>query len=425
MAVGSLAMLCSSAPEASVGQWGLLISGLVVLLTSRASAANGQALSRSIALSGGLLGAVVVWEVLRGGPQTGTEPSAGLGQRNHLAHVLVMTLPMAALVLRQAGRRSVLLACGASVVLVAAAVLQSRSRAAWLALLVVTVVVWFRAPRSRFPALVLAGLALGLLLPSQLKWREANPFVATARRLVDPRTPSAQGRLSRWFDSLELVAENPLLGVGPGRWRSEFPRVSHRADSTWNPDNWESTGRVMNGDVMAALVETGLAGLVGFAGLALALLRAALRAGSAEALAAILAGGTISVVDASLQLPATLFAFALTTGLLLSRAADERLPRPSPGFRVFVSTCLVLALVESTTRVASVLLRSHGANLTTRFRAVSLARGDDVGLFEVTEALILEGRCSEAKPLMARLQTHLGNFEQARQLLSMCPPETP
>lgn len=199
-------------------------------------------------------------------------PGGLLGNRNFIAHVSAIALPL--LVYTSATARSSLGALwGASGILVtSAALVLSRTRAAWLAL-----AVWFvlalpiawrgrgvirTAMAPRRGALLAGALAVGtllaLVLPNSLDWKSETPYLDSVRGVVNYREGSGAGRLKQYENSLKLARAHPLVGVGPGNWAAEYPRVAVRND----PSISESTGMTSNpwpsSDWVAAIAERGV-----------------------------------------------------------------------------------------------------------------------------------------------------------------------
>src|SRR5690606_10442694 len=108
--------------------------------------------------------------------------------------------------------------------LAVAALVLTRSRAAWLgfavvaAVLVVGLVVLafrYRAWRllGRFALVTLAvaaGVTAALTLPNALRWTSDDPYLDTARNDVNYEEGSGRGRLVQYRTSLGIVWDDPL-----------------------------------------------------------------------------------------------------------------------------------------------------------------------------------------------------------------------
>lgn len=294
------AMLASSlfatSPAYALLPLGLAAAALALLLgTAHRSGERETWLSW---LAGAVVAVAVLGllEVLAVGPASlrGRAPSGPMGQRNALAHVLLLGSPLLwALALRAAARwQRALWWCASA--LVAAVIVTTRSRAAWVGF-VPTALVFLGTTRSVRPLLVaVAGAAVALASPTLAGWRHARPYVDTFTRLVDWRTGSGAGRLAEWKASLSLWAESPLLGFGPGQWFVEYG-VVHRG------------GHFAHSDLVGLLFERGLLGvalLLGLAGATVHRWR-----GTRDfplVLSTLIAGACVGLFDAVLQLPAPL-----------------------------------------------------------------------------------------------------------------------
>jgi tetratricopeptide (TPR) repeat protein len=120
------------------------------------------------------------------------------------------------------------------------------SRAVWLALLLVAglrlgfaVLNWFRSQNSvgfsRARLLTACGLLVALVALDSvvtIPGRGGQPAKRPSERLwtlVDFSSGSEKERISLWRNSAEMVREAPLLGVGPGHWKIEYPRFARSA----------------------------------------------------------------------------------------------------------------------------------------------------------------------------------------------------
>jgi O-antigen ligase len=171
-------------------------------------------------------------------------PGGTFGNRNFVAHMSVIGLP--ALVWSTVTARrpfgALLGSLGAAVL--AAALVLSRSRAAWLAVAasVIILLVPMLASRSywrggkiggRFARLSLAAVIGGMaaiVLPNTLNWNSESPYLDSARAVVDYKTGSGRGRLAQYGNSLNMAVSNPAFGVGPGNWPVEYVRFAPSSD---------------------------------------------------------------------------------------------------------------------------------------------------------------------------------------------------
>lgn len=194
-------------------------------------------------------------------------PGGTLGNRNFIAHVAAFGLPVCMLV----AMSSTIALPG--VALVTAALVLTRSRAAWLACAVMFVVFLFgliiaREWRSlRRLLLIVIGAAIGagaaLVLPNALHWRSDNPYLESMHSVANYEEGSGHGRLVQYGRSLLMSVRHPLFGVGPGNWPVVYPSHVPRSDPSLNPSGAGMTYNPWpSSDWMAFVSERGLAAAV-------------------------------------------------------------------------------------------------------------------------------------------------------------------
>lgn len=171
-------------------------------------------------------------------------PGGTLGNRNFVGHAAAFGLPLVLVVALRASRFIGFLLGAIGGGAVAAALVLTRSRAAWLAAAVVIgvlAVALFIAPALRrdgrtWRRLVLAALVAGagvfaaLALPNSLRWRSDNPYLESIAGVAEYDEGSGRGRLIQYERSLRMAASYPLLGVGPGNWPVVYPAHAPRSD---------------------------------------------------------------------------------------------------------------------------------------------------------------------------------------------------
>ena len=191
---------------------------------------------------------------------TNRAPGGTLGNRNFVAHIAVIGLPSLVWCTVTARRPLAAWLGSLGAGIVAAALVLSRSRAAWLAVAacVVILLVPMLASRKywsgakvggRFARLVLAAVICGMVaivLPNRLNWSSESPYLDTARGVVDYKKGSGRGRLAQYENSLRMAVSNPIFGVGPGNWPVEdveFAPSNDRslADDGMTANPWPSS----------------------------------------------------------------------------------------------------------------------------------------------------------------------------------------
>ena len=299
-------------------------------------------------------------------------PGGTLGNRNFIGHAAAFGLPV--LLLSSLYARTLLghLAGAAGVAVVSAALVLTRSRAAWVATAAVLVVyaaallflrqlrgdgrTWRRSLATA--AIAAGGIAAALLVPNTLRWRSDNPYLDSVRGVAAYDEGSGRGRLIQYERSMRMTLTSPLVGVGPGNWPVEYPDHAARRDPSLDPSEPGTTYNPWpSSDWVAVLCERGFAGalllVLAFASLALGGWRQArLAADRDDALVAVtlvatIAGASVAgAFDAVLLLGAPALLVWTAAGALWHPApppADDAVPAPRP----FPATVALLLLVVS------------------------------------------------------------------------------
>ena len=181
---------------------------------------------------------------------TNRAPGGTFGNRNFVAHMAVIGLPSLVWCTVTARKPFGALVGSLGGALVAAALVLSRSRAAWLAVAasVVVLLVPMIASRKywrggyvggRFARLSLAAAIGGMaaiVLPNSLNWNSENPYLDSARGVIDYKKGSGRGRIAQYRNSLHMAGSNPVFGVGPGNWPVEYVRFAPSGDRSLTDD---------------------------------------------------------------------------------------------------------------------------------------------------------------------------------------------
>ena len=270
-------------------------------------------------------------------------PGGTFGNRNFVAHFCVIGLPALIWVTATARTSFGALAGTLSAGAVAALLVLTRTRAAYLAAGVMLLVLgalfmvsrpYWRATQvgGRLARIALAWavcIAAVIALPNQLNWRSDTPYLDSAMRVVDYSSGSGRGRVAQYLNSGKMALDDPIFGAGPGNWSVKYPRFAPRNDPSIADDGrtanpWPSSDWVAFVSERGAIATLALAGV--FAILFVSSLRRWTELGASEAvLARVTAAGTIattlvvSAFDAVLLLAApALLAWAIigaTTGV--------------------------------------------------------------------------------------------------------------
>lgn len=320
----------------ALAAFGVSFSGLVVYAAGRTIARSkharvalaGLALAATL---GAALGVAQAYGFDAAWLAASRPPGGTFGNRNFLAHAAAIATPLLLLLALRA-RPAVAVLALAGIGTTTAAIVLTRSRAAWLGLgaavgIMVLALILARGrplaggPRGRA---LLVGLVIGaaaiaaVLVPNDLRWRADAPYAETLTRLAEYRSGSGRGRLIQYRNTAGMVAENPLLGVGPGNWFVHYPRFTRGADPSYAAGQPLPTNPWPSSDWVALTAERGLLGalLLAFAGLAAIL--AALR----RIMAPVSDDGSRGEGEAPLRRPEMEGERALGTGGVVVGAAD-------------------------------------------------------------------------------------------------------
>ena len=375
-------------------------------------------------------------------------PGGTFGNRNFMAHLCVIVLPALLLTTLRTESRRAFGWWSAAVAAVAAALVLSRSRAAWLALiacLVVLVAFAYLAIRRargvirwrRLPLLLTiaaAGGGLALVVPNTLNWRSDSPYLETARSVVNYREGSGRGRLVQYRNSARMSLYHPVFGVGPGNWAVVYPEFASKGDPSLASDGmtanpWPSS------DWITFLSERGPAAFALLALAMVALLVDAIRvlrsdADPERALAAWALLGTVAVLlvvstfDAVLLLPAPAL---VAWGLLgaLSPPARARVVADLPTDRRVAAMLLVtilggLAILRSTTQVAAMAVFESSARTARMERAAVLDPGSYRIRMRLADAYARRGSCRNARVHAESARALFPNAPAPKRVLAAC-----
>lgn len=277
---------------------GVSLAGATLFWTARAVARAGYGRQLLAALAAAItLGALTALAQAYGLASSGLAssglaslsraPGGTFGNRNFMAHLVAIGLPVVLLLTLEARSRARFAVGAGATTLLAAALFLSRSRAGWLgaALSAVFLAVegfWigrlWEEPRLRrrltwLAAAAAAGVLLALLLPNRLNWRSDSPYLDSLTGVANYKQGSGRGRLIQYGNSLRMAAAHPLLGVGPGNWPVYYPEFRSPGDPSYDADDFIPTNPWPSSDWVAYVSERGIpaALLVGLVGTAVAL----------------------------------------------------------------------------------------------------------------------------------------------------------
>jgi O-antigen ligase len=369
-------------------------------------------------------------------------PGGLIGNRNFLAHLAVLGLPLAVWLAVTATRRSGRVVAGTLTALFTAIIVLSRSRAAWVGLAaslgIAAIAVWRRPAsdrprRMRLPALSLAialGAAAAVLVPNRLEWSSRSPYQDSLRDVFNYREGSGRGRLIQYTNSLRLVGRDPVFGTGPGNWPVLYPLVTTPGDPSYDALDPMPTNPWPSSDWVAVLAERGPVGLALqagiFAAIALICLRRwrlpdrDLRLRATAGLALLASAAVIGAFDALFLLaPPTFVAFAAWGALLPETGSVRGDGGPAPWIRWAAGAALVvtaLGLARATAQVAGIVAAGSGWPIA----RLEAALRYDPASYRLRLLLAQRARCPEAREHARRAQTLFPHHQAPRDLSSRC-----
>lgn len=427
-------------------------SGLTVFWVARTISAAGY----ERALIPGLAAAVVIGAMTALLQAYGIEPEymslsrapgGTFGNRNFMAHLSAIGTPIILLCTLEA-RRSWGATLGTlGMALVAAALVLSRSRAAWVALMTGGALmvllswrmrdVWTDAARRR-RLFVLGGASAAavigaLALPNALEWKSDSPYLDSVRGVVNYKEGSGAGRLVQYRNSLKMAAAHPLLGVGPGNWAVEYPKFASRNDPSLN-DEGMTSNPWPSSDWIAFVAERGVAAVVIYALGLLALLVGAWarardattahdRLGSVALAATVVIAAIVGMFDAVLLIAIPgLFLWTIVGALSPAGKARVTLPStvrgPVLGGAVVVAALVVL---RSAGQIAAMSVYTSATTTAQAARAALLDPGSFRINMRIAESYAVRGDCKRVRQYAGAARELYPSAAGPKRLLKRCP----
>ncbi|HEU4698494.1 MAG TPA: O-antigen ligase family protein [Gemmatimonadales bacterium] len=390
-------------------------------------------------------------------------PGGTFGNRNFLAHLMAIAFPAVLWATLRARRGWGALLGVAGAALVACALVLTRSRAAWLGfgatgtLLAVELLLrgrlrssatWRR--RAQAVALALAaGAAAALALPNTLDWRSDNPYVESLTGVANFREGSGRGRLIQWRNTMGMVEDHPLLGVGAGNWPVAYGRYTTPRDPAWDTGSLMPTNPWPSSDWVAYLAERGAPAFVALllAGGVLvlrgwrAMQRVGQRGGANRrgdgapplddagldglvVIATVVATVVVGAFDAVLLLPLpTFFVWGIVGALAPAGRPVVSFGLGGGSRRALVALTAAAGLafaVRNASQFAAMTLYTHGRRAATLERAARV----DPGSYRIHILLATtyrnRGRCAQARPHAVAARDLFPNNPAPRAVLRAC-----
>jgi O-antigen ligase len=433
----------------------LSVSGAALFWSARfvASAGLGPALVRVLALAivaGAVTALAQAYGVKMEFAALNRAPGGTFGNRNFMAHLAAAGVPLLVWCIASARSKTGALLWTVSLSACAAALVLSRTRAAWLALAVAMTLACMavvrgpslidnsRARRRLMTALAATacGVVLALFLPNSLDWRSDSPYLDSMKGMVDYRDGSGRGRLAQYANSVKMAAAHPLLGVGPGNWPVMYPKFAPASD----PSFAEATGMTANpwpsSDWVAALAERGAPALVAFVAFVVLLIGGAIRARYDDALSpdarlAALAGAGVVLIaaleggfDAVFLLPTPTIVVWTAAGALLGAGLRRReIELSAPGrmkLALPFAAFAILACWFSERRIQAMALYEKGTS-----SAIEQALVKDPGSYRIqmrgAEYFVSRGQCAKARAHATAARELFPSAPAPRHVLAQCP----
>ena len=432
---------------------GVSLSGAACFWCARslARAGRSRALVAALALAG-VVGAATAllqaYGVTSEFVSLNRAPGGTFGNRNFMAHLCAITLPALLFAGVRAPSRAALFRWCGGIALVAGALILSRSRAAWLALLVGLVVMLvagviamrrsdgtLRARRLllMFVAAV-AGTGAALVIPNRLDWTSDSPYADTAHSIVNYKGGSGHGRLIQYSNSLSMTLHHPLFGVGPGNWPVLYPRFASDNDPSLGQDGMTSNPWPSS-DWVTFLAERGPVSFALFGLAVLALLADGLRGVSSvapteERFAAVVFLATLVIVvivgafDAVLLLPIpALVAWSLLGALSPAsrerRAIELTAPRRFLALAV-VSAAATVIVVRSAAQLTAMSIYATNTKTSSLERASSMDPGSFRIHTRLAQLYLGRGDCKRSRPHATAAKQLFPSSPVAKRLYASC-----
>lgn len=379
---------------------------------------------------------------------TNRAPGGTFGNRNFVAHIAVIGLPSLVWCTVTARRPMGALLGSIGAALVGAALVLSRSRAAWLAVAasIVVLLIPMIASRKywrggsvggRFARLSLAAVIGGMVaivMPNSLNWNSDSPYLDSARGMVDYKKGSGRGRVAQYTNSLHMAVSSPVFGVGPGNWPVRYVRFAPSNDRSLADDGmtanpWPSS------DWVAFISERGIiptiALLGGFAVLFFRALRRWNELANPDAVLAqcalagtIVAMMVVSAFDAVLLLGAPVFLVWAVLGTTSGIRPPPRTLSVPPSALGVASVALLLMTIVSTARsvaqTVSMTMVGRGGMTAGWVSGAAWDPGSYRINLRVAELYSRRGHCSAARPYARRAVSLFPNSPQAKRIARNC-----
>ena len=380
-------------------------------------------------------------------------PGGTFGNRNFVAHVAAIGAPLLVWYAVTAKRGIAVALCAVGGAVLSAGLVLSRSRAAWLALLVTAALLAIPAWRAarRVPhadalrrllfmgVVAVGGVVLALILPNKLNWKSDSPYLDSVRGVVAYNSGSGAGRIVQYRNTLHMAEAHPILGVGPGNWPVYYPDFATHNDPSLSQNNGTTANPWPSSDWATLISERGtiavLALLLAFVGM-IANAFQSTRGSSANnpgardpflpvaVTATMLITGAVGAFDAVLILAAPTFIVWAALGAIVAPGRPRMEWSPSPArFRVLalaVSATLFIFSVRAAGSTAAMQAFGNGQRLSSVQRASLLDPGSYRIQLRLAILALNSHGCALARPYARRAAGMLPSAGAARRLVERC-----
>lgn len=376
-------------------------------------------------------------------------PGGTFGNRNFVAHLAAIGTPVVVLSALTAKRGFNSVLGGIGMAILAATLVLSRSRAAWLAIIALAIPAgiiayltrdrWRESRTNRRLTILAVASALGgaaaIFLPNSLEWKSDSPYLDSAAGLVNYRAGSGRGRLVQYTNSLQMTEAHPLLGVGPGNWAVAYPKYASRNDPSMSQDDGVTSNPWPSSDWVAFLSERGGLGFGLLLAVMLALLGRAVRElrvpeghnpervlTAIALIGTLIAAAVVGAFDAVLLCAVPTF-FVWTLAGALSPPVTGRV-HLSWGIREFapvvVAALALITIGRSATQLSAISVFSTSTRAAILERAALLDPGSYRIHVKLAQTYVGRGNCQRARLHARAARRLMPNAGEPKRYLAAC-----
>jgi len=376
-------------------------------------------------------------------------PGGTFGNRNFIAHLAAIGTPVIMLVALTAPRGLGSAFGAVAMAVIAATLVLSRSRAAWLAVIALSVPVallarmtWARwsDPRTVRRVFVLGvaiggGVLIALFVPNRLDWKSSSPYLDSAAGLVNYKGGSGAGRLVQYENSLAMTRAHLAFGVGPGNWSVLYPKFASRNDPSMSQSVEGTTSNPWpSSDWAAFLSERGVLGCLLLALVMVGLMIRAVRdvrdgighdpehvLTSIALVGTLVATAVVGAFDAVLLIAVpTYFVWTLAGALRPLTGGAEVEIEVRRFVPALMAALAVILIGRSVGQVAAITIASTSTRVDALARATLFDPGNYRLRTRLAEAYVSRGDCVRARPQARAARDLLPSAAEPKRALAQC-----